>query len=86
MYVWLFTTLWTVACQAALCSWESLGENSGVDCHALLQRIFPTPHLLGHLHWQAGSNIFKITCVTPPSPPGMLILKVRGNDKICYVT
>ena len=36
-----------------------LGRSSGVDCHALLQEIFLTQesnlHLLGILHWQAGS-------------------------------
>ena len=26
-----------------LCPWDSLGKNTGVGCHALLQRIFPTP-------------------------------------------
>ena len=33
-----------------LCPWDSPGKNTGVDCHALLQGIFPT---LGLLHcWQ----------------------------------
>ena len=49
----LFATLWTVAHQA-LCPWDSLGKNTGVGCHALLQGIFPTqesnPHLLQLLH------------------------------------
>ena len=26
-----------------LCSWDSPGKNTGVDCHFLLQRIFPEP-------------------------------------------
>ena len=47
-----------VACQASL-SWHSPGKNIGVDCHALLQGIFPTQgwtlHHLCLLHWQAGS-------------------------------
>ena len=42
-----------------LCPWDSPG-NTGVGCHPLLQRIFPTQgsnqHLLHHLHWQAGSS------------------------------
>ena len=42
-----------------LCSWDSPGKNTGVDCHALLQGIFPTQgsnlHFLHPLHWQAGS-------------------------------
>ena len=39
-----------------LCPWDSLGNNTGVGCHALLQGLFPTqgsnPCLLGVLHWQ----------------------------------
>ena len=39
-----------------LCPWNFPDKNTVVDCHFLLQRIFPTqgsnPHLL---HWQAGS-------------------------------
>ena len=42
-----------------LCSWDSLGKNTGVGCHALLQGIFLTqgrnPCLLCLLHWQMGS-------------------------------
>ena len=37
-----------------LCPWASPGKNTGVDCHALLQGIFPTQrsnlHLL-HCRW-----------------------------------
>ena len=40
-----------------LCPWDSPGKNTRVDCHALLQGIFPTqrrnPRLLRLLHWQA---------------------------------
>ena len=36
-----------------LCSWNSPGKNTGVDCHALLQGIFPTQGSnLGLLHWR----------------------------------
>ena len=46
--VWLYATLWTVACQAPL--WDSPNESTGVGCHFLLQGIFLTrglnPHLL----------------------------------------
>ena len=39
-----------------LCPWDSPGKNTGVDCHALLQQVFPTQglnlHLLVLLHWQ----------------------------------
>ena len=47
---------------------DSKGKNTGVGCHALLQGIFPTQgsnlHLLGLLHWQAGS-----LSVAPPGKP-----------------
>ena len=61
----LCVTLWTVACQAALSMVLSRQEYLS-GCHALLQGIFPTlglnPHVLGLLHWQAGS--------LPPAPQG----------------
>ena len=42
-----------------LCPWNFPGKNTGLGCHALLQRIFPTqelnPSLLRRLHWQADS-------------------------------
>ena len=54
----LFSTLRTVARQAPL----SMGfsrQDTGVDCHALLQGIFLTqrlnPRLFMSLHWQVGS-------------------------------
>ena len=57
--------LWTVVLKAPL-SMDSLGKNTGVSCHALLQGIFPiqgsNPHLLCFLNWQAGS--------LPLVPPG----------------
>ena len=37
----LFATLWTVAYQAPL-SMDFPGNSTGVDCHFLLQGIFPT--------------------------------------------
>ena len=50
---------------------DSSGKNTGVSCHDLLQGIFPTQemnlHLLGLLHWQAGS--------LPLAPPA------RPNEK-----
>ena len=42
-----------------LCQWDSLGKNTGVGCHVLLQGIFLTQGsnlgLLCLLHWQAVS-------------------------------
>ena len=40
-------TPWTIA--RLLCPWDSLGKNTGVDCHFLLQGIFPTQGLNLHL-------------------------------------
>ena len=54
-------TLWPYGLEPTrlLCPWNSPGKNTGVDCHALLQGIFPTqglnPHLFRFLHWQADS-------------------------------
>ena len=56
--VQLFVTPWTVACQAPL-SKNLPGKNTEMDCHFLLQRIFPTQgsnlSLLCLLHWQVDS-------------------------------
>ena len=56
--VWLFSTPWTVAHQT-VCPWDSLGKNTGLGTHSLLQGIFPTqgshPHLWVLCIWQAGS-------------------------------
>ena len=53
--VWLFVTPWTVAHHAP-CRWDFPGKNTGMGCHFLLQEIFPTQGLNGHLwqllHWQ----------------------------------
>ena len=54
-HVQLFVTPWTVACQALLFM-EFSRRQYGVDCHALLQGIFPTQGSnLGLLHWQEDS-------------------------------
>ena len=48
---------WTVACQAPL-SLEFSKQNTGVDCHALLQGIFPTQGLNpGPLHCRQILNL-----------------------------
>ena len=56
--VQFFVTLWTVAHQAPL-SMDSLGKNTEVGCHALLQGIFPAQRSNSSvsclLHWQASS-------------------------------
>ena len=55
-----------------LCPWNSPSKNTGVDCHFLLQGIFPTQGLntcLQYLlHWQADS-----LPVVPPGKPNLLV-------------
>ena len=63
--VQLLAATWTVARQAPL-PVGSLGKNTGVGCHFLLQETFPiresNPNILYHLHWQTNS--------LPRTPPG----------------
>ena len=58
-HVQLFATPCTIQPARLLCPWNSPGKNTGVDCHSLLQEIFPTQgsnlHLLCLLHWHVGS-------------------------------
>ena len=58
-----FATPWTVV-PRLLCPCNSLGKNTGVGCHFLLQGIFPpqglSPHLLCLLHWQM--DFFWLLC------------------------
>ena len=71
-HVRLFATTWTTR---LLCPWNSSGKNTGMGCHFLLQRIFPTqrsnPCLLCLLHWQAGS-----LPLVPPAKPKLLFIVV----------
>ena len=48
----LFVTTWTV--YWLLYTWDFLGKNTGVGCHFLFQRIFPTQGL-NLLHWHMDS-------------------------------
>ena len=41
----LFATPWIVACTKLLCPWDFQGKSTRVDCHFLLQGIFPTQGL-----------------------------------------
>ena len=64
-----------------LCPWDSLGKNTGVGCHALLQGIFPTQGLiLPLLHWQVGS-----LPVAPPGKPKQLIPFVYRSFQSFYL-
>ena len=47
------------------CPWASPGKNTGVGCHALLQRIFPTQ----------GSNLgLRVACDSLPSEPYLCLV------------
>ena len=64
--VQLFVNPWTVA-PRLLCPWVSLGKNTGVGCHSLLQGILPTQ----------GWNPGLLHCrqiLLPSEPPGKLLL------------
>ena len=55
-HVWLFSTLWTIACQPPLGPGNSPGRNIGVGCYFLLHRIFLTKRSNSFLpHWQTDS-------------------------------
>ena len=73
--VQLCAILWTVPTRL-LCPGDSPGKNTGVGCHALLQRLFPTqgsdPSLLHLLHWLLGSS--------PLAPPGKV--KVKSLSRV----
>ena len=61
-----------------LCPWDSTGKNTGVDCHALLQGIFPIQGLKLHLwcllHWQAGSLL-----LVPSGKPIMISISPQTS-------
>ena len=82
-HVQLFVTLCTIAYQTPL-SISSPGKNTGVGCHALLQRIFPTQGLnlcpLRLLHWQAGS-----LPLAPPGKPTSYCLTGGKECSICFM-
>ena len=56
--VWFFATPRTIP-HHGFCPWNFPDKNTRVDCHFVLQGIFPTqessPFLFGLLHWQADS-------------------------------
>ena len=63
-HVLLFVTPWTVHARF-VCPWDFPGKNTGVGCHSLLQKIFPTQGLRpGLLHWLVDSLPFE-----PPGKP-----------------
>ena len=69
----------TLQCARLLCPWDSLGKNTGVGCHALLQGIFLTqrssPCLLCLLHWQTIS-----LPLAPPEKPQGHFTATKSSD------
>ena len=65
--LWSCTTLFDpLDCSPpdSLCPWDSPGKNTGVDCHALLQRIFPTQGSTLHVLSPALAGKFFTTSTT----------------------
>ena len=70
------------------CPWNFSGKNTGVGCHCLLQRIFPTQGwkwcLLGLLHGQADSS--PLGQVGSPTPCcTMLQTSILGLQALCLL-
>ena len=73
-------TLWIIAWQAPL-SMDFPDKNTGVGCHFLLQRTFPTQGLNPHLlHWQAEFLLLS----HQPSPDTMIPWWVKKKKKSLY--
>ena len=77
-HVWIFATSWVVALWA-LFPGNFPGKNTGVDCHFLLQGIFPTqalnPLLLHHLYWQVDPlTLNHLGSLWPGIEPRLLVL------------
>ena len=78
--VQLFVTPWTVAYQA-LGPWDFPGKNTGVGCHFLLQRIFPTQGSIpGLLHCRQTLYRLSHTCKTE------ILLFFESIENICENT
>ena len=63
-----------------LCPWDSVGKNTGVGCHVLLQEIFPTkglnPCLSLLLHGQGGSLPLAPPEKAHPEADGTSVLQI----------
>ena len=67
--VWLCTTPWTAATRL-LCPWDSLGKNTGVGCHALLQEIPLNPGI------ESGSALLADSLLLSPQGSPQLVLGI----------
>ena len=82
--------LWLHGLQSAmfLCPWDFPGKNTGVGCHFILQKIFPTlrsnPH---HLHWQVDSLAItkaqRTGCVHAQSCPSLRPHGLQSARLLC---
>ena len=80
--VWLFWDPWTIALQTSL-SMGFPSKNIRVDCHCLLQAIFPTQGSNSHLlRWQADS--LPLSHLRSPSWQITSYLKLCKYLKILY--
>ena len=79
-HVPLFATSWTVDCQAPL----FMGFSSQVDCHFLLQRIFPTQGLNpGFLHCR--QTLYHLSNQGNPwLKQHLLYIRSQMNYNFCY--
>ena len=84
-----FVTSYTVARQVPLptrllCPWNFPGKDTGVECHFLLQGIFPIQgsnlHLLHHRHWQADS--LPLPPSGNPCEDGDLINEIKRSQRV----
>ena len=71
---------------------DSPGKNSGVDCHALLQRLFPTPgSKLGLLHCRpilyhlSHQGSPRVSIKDEETEPSTLVRVVAGKLRKCVV-
>ena len=68
--VQLFAILWTVAHH--FCPWDSPGKNTGVGCHAILQRIFPT-HDQTHISYISSCIDRRFFTTAPPGKANLYL-------------
>ena len=79
-HVWLFATLWTVACQVPL-SMGSPGKNTGMGSHFLLQGIFLTQGLnLGLPHYR--QILYCLSHQGSPKMPSLVIFYYYNTPAI----
>ena len=82
------TLLWLYRLAPAkfLCSWYFPGKDTGVGCHALLQKIFPNQRwnlsLFCLLHWQEFVCLF-VFVFSPGEQPGKPMVIYKSRNSCC---